>query len=210
MKKTTIIISFLLLLCSVQKALPEEVKNKEGLGFRIGYAKTTSKLDASFGPGLALTLHFIESIHRLVKLDFSLGSFYLGETSREDITEKITSATGYRTKMNVVFFTVSPFLEIDTPWRMPVYFSGGIGIYSVVLLLDSGFFNSGDYQYHPGINARAGLYYKLTPSLRLDFSLSAHRIWTSSKGDDWFFIYSEGDKNPYIYEGSVVVVLFLK
>jgi len=175
----------------------------ETVGARIGYARTTSRLDAAFGAGVDLEVHFAEMLRKPLSLAFSLGLYNLGGTSRNDITESLFQANSYDAKMNVSYLTVSPMVSFDLPGKSSVYFSGGVGLYGVMLLLDAGLFGAQNTQYHFGLVSGAGYTYELTGSLMLDLNLSFNKFWTSNDWDDWFYAYSEGDKNPFFYRVNV-------
>jgi opacity protein-like surface antigen len=209
MRIVFVIIAFIVLLANAQSALCQKPRDHEVIGVRIGYARTPSRLDDNFGSGTALALHFTEKFHPFLGVDFSFGSLNMGETWRDDITQKIF-ASQHDAFMNVIFITAAPVVEAQVGKNTSLYLSGGIGLYSITLILDSGFFSASNSKYHPGLNAGGGAYYKLTTNWKLELNLNLHKIWTSTQSDDWFYVYSEGDRNPYFYQITIGAALGIK
>jgi opacity protein-like surface antigen len=181
--------------------------DRERLGGRIGYVATTSDLDNSFGGGLDLALHFIHRFKKTFSVDFTLGAFYLGETSRDDIL--VNGATASDESMRIITFTVAPMIELPVNDRTNFYMSGGVGLYTVSLLVDSGVFQFDFTDNHVGINGGLGVLRHVTENWFLDLNIQIHKFWTSDDIDDIFFVYSDGDSNPLFYQITAGAMLRL-
>lgn len=208
MKKPILIIA-LFAAAAAGNIHPPRAAAREGLGLKTGYIQPTGRLNESFGSGFLLALHFTETLGWLFGLDFTLGSMYLGETSRRDISQNIFLSPSYDVKMNVTYLGIAPFINIEFPSGLSADFSAGAGLYGVMVLVDAGLFSAEDTQYHVGLNIGAGIYYKLASSFKIGMDLAAYQLWTSDDADDWVRIYTEGDKNPRFYQISLGALLYL-
>jgi opacity protein-like surface antigen len=181
----------------------------EKLGLRIGYVGTSSDLDDNFGGGLNLALHFTQRIRRLFYIDIMLGALYMGENSERDITLDFFGPGTDAASIRVITTTVAPLLELPMSSSTDAYVSAGIGLYTVSVLLESGFFAADVTDNHFGVNAGAGALYSLSDRWLLDFNAQIHRFWTPDDPQDMFYLYSEGDRNPLFYSVSVGVMIRL-
>jgi opacity protein-like surface antigen len=187
---------------------------KERLGLRVGYAETTSNLSKNFGSGLDLALHFIQRVKKPLEIDITLGAIYMGSTGNGDITRAIFGTDFDNVTMRIITVTVAPMLEIPVGARTNLYLSGGIGLYTVSLLLDQDFHEFDLSDNHFGVNAGAGLMRGIFTNWFLDLNFQAHYFWTTNEFDvfspDWFYLYSEGDSNPLFWAvtGGVALKLF--
>ena len=203
------IIPFLLIVSIAQNAYSEDENIRETLGIRLGYAKTTNRVDDSFGAGFIAALHFVEKLNSTIGIDFSFGSFYMGRTSRKDITFD-RFLTDDEMRMNIIFITAAPTFELKMSQDYSFYGSGGLGIYAVSLVREQGYFWGTNTQYHLGVTGGLGFYRSLTDNWNLDLNLAVHQFWTENKFDDWVAIYSEGDQDPFLYQITVGVSLDIR
>jgi hypothetical protein len=203
------IISFLLIIGTAQNCLSDEEKNRETIGVRLGYAETTNRLDDAFGAGFIAALHFTEKFNPSAGVDFSFGSFYMGRTSRRDITFD-RFRTGDEMRMNIVFMTAAPTLELKMHRDYFFYGSAGLGIYAVTLVRELGYLWGSNTQYHLGVTGGAGFYRVLTENWNLDLNLAVHQLWTDNEFDDWVAVYSEGDQDPFFYQITIGITIDIR
>ena len=183
--------------------------NKERLGLRIGYVGTSSDMHNVFGGGLDLSLHFIQRITGPLFVDVSFGALYMGGTSRDDITAARYPLTQIDDEsLRVIKVTVAPMFETAVTDRTTFYILGGVGFYSMSLLLESGFLAADDTDNHLGVNGGTGLIYRMTQNWMVEFNLQVHKLWTDDE-KGIFFDYSDGDSDPLFYNIDVGVMLRL-
>jgi hypothetical protein len=204
------IIPFLLMIAIAQSAGAEtpsaEPKNRESVGVRMGYARTTSAIDDAFGAGFAVAIHFTEKIHPPFALNFAVGSLYLGRTWRKDITLEQFQTTD-EMRMDIFFLTVEPGVELPLSDRYVLVLAGGLGLYNVSLVREAGLWWGSTTQYHVGINGSMGMYRVLTDNLNLELNLAGNYFWTQDAFDDWIAVYSHGDQDPFFYQITVGLTL---
>ena len=190
---------------------PEKQKdpNRERLGIRAGYVGTSHNLGNAFGGGLDLSLHWVQRVKYPLAFDVTLGAFYLGSTTREDITVAVFNQLFDNVSMRVIHVTVAPTLEMGLGERTHLFVQAGGGLYRVSLLVDRGFSEADFSNSHFGVLGGAGLIRQVSNSWFLDMSLQVHKFWTGRDFDDFVFRYSEGDGNPVFYNVSIGLMLRL-
>ena len=194
-----------------QQEQKEDDPNKWGerLGLRIGYVGTSSGLENSFGGGVNVALHWVQSVHGPFGLSFALGAFALGSTDREDITIDFFGTTLDDVNMRIINFSFGPSVELPINERMRFHASIRGALYTVTLFVTQGL-NQGDpSDNHLGANGTAGLVYRLSTNWFLDLDMQLHKIWTSSDPTDIIYAYSEGEQDPLFYVVNVGVMLRL-
>ena len=196
---------------SLAQTEPEKKKdpNRERLGLRAGYVGTTSGLNNSFGGGLDLSLHWVQRIKYPFSVDVTLGAFYLGSTSRDDITILTFGTLFDNVSMRVIHITAAPMMEFGLNDRTHFYAAAGGGLYTVSLLIDQALSEFDLANTHFGVVASGGVIRQLSKNWFVDLSFQLHKFWTSEDIDDMFFRYSEGDGNPVFYEFTVGALLRL-
>lgn len=204
----TVIITLLAANAIAQTDAPKD-PNRERLGIRTGYVGTSSDIDNSFGGGLNLALHYIQRIKKPFAIDFTLGAFYLGSSSRVDITRLLFGPGVDDASMRIITFTVMPMIEFPLNDRTHFFVGAGGGLYTLSVLLDSGFFQGDVTDNHVGVNGGAGLVHRITTNWFLDATVQVHKFYTGKKLDDLFFRYSEGDEDPLFFDISVGAMLRL-
>jgi hypothetical protein len=206
------VIISLLATSAIAQTPPEEPEKKEKnqrLGLRGGYVSTTSGIRNTFGDGMNLALHWMWDVNRAFSMDFTIGAFYLGSTSRSDITFQAFRQSFDDQTMRILNFTAAPTLNVPLGGKTRFMISAGAGPYTVSLLLDEAF-NEFDFtDNHLGVNAGVVLMRRVSENWFIDIGVQAHKIWTSDKQDDLFFIYSEGDQDPLFYNVSVGFMISL-
>lgn len=183
--------------------------NRERLGLRAGYVGTTSGLDNVFGGGIDLALHWAQRIKYPVSADVMLGAFYLGDTSREDITISAFGQTFDKVSMRVLHITLAPMVEFGLGTRTHLYASAGGGLYTVSLLLDRAFSEADLTDSHFGVVGSGGVIGQISKNWFVDATMTFYKFWTTDERDDLFYIYSEGDSNPLFYSITAGVMLRL-
>jgi opacity protein-like surface antigen len=187
----------------------EKQPSGERLGLRVGYVQTTSGLDNVFGGGVNLALHFVQRIKEPFSVDVSLGAFYLGSTSRNDITVGVFGTSYDNVSMRIINFTAAPMVDFKLSDRTNLYASAGVGLYTVSLLVDENIFQFDLTDNHLGVNFGGGVVRRISENWFLELNAQAHKFWTSTDDTDLFYRYSEGDKNPLFYDINVGVLLHL-
>jgi hypothetical protein len=179
----------------------DEIKdpNRERLGVRAGYVASPSGLEDSFGGGLDLSLHWAQRLRYPLSADVTMGAFYLGATTRDDITIPVFGQTFDKVSMRVIHVTVAAMLETSISDRTHVFASAGTGLYTVSLLVDQALSEYDLSNNHWGVNLGGGFIRQISGSWFLDLTGKLHKFWTSNEPDDWFFVYSEGDEDPLFY-----------
>jgi opacity protein-like surface antigen len=190
-----------------EKQKPE--RERERLGLRAGYAGTSSNLRNTFGSGVNLGLHWIQHVKYPLFINATLGAFYMGKTDREDITFNFFKQSFDSASMRLIRFTAAPYFEFPIRDRTTAYVSAGGGYYIVSLLLDDAFQEFDNTDSHFGVNFAAGLTRRITQNWFIEFHTEAHKLWTSNDPDDLFFVYSEGDQDPWFFDITVGVQLRL-
>ena len=189
----------------------EDDPNKWGerLGLRFGYVGTTSGISETFGGGLNVSLHWVQSIREPFGLNFALGAFAMGSTDREDITLSYFGLNLDDVSMRIVHFSLGPMAEIPISERLRFQTAARAGLYTVTLFVTQGL-NQGDpSDNHLGVNFTGGLVYRMSRNWFLDIDLQLHKIFTSEDADDLFYVYSEGDTNPLFYNVNIGLMLRL-
>jgi opacity protein-like surface antigen len=176
---------------------------REKLGLRLGYVEANGNIDTNFGDGSSITVHFTERIKPPLFIDISIGALYLGKANVDSIQGHTAPVYIGDANMRVLYLNVSPVLEFSVTNSWILYVEGGIGLYSINVILDRVFYGFDTSQEHFGANGTAGLYYAISDNWKLNFNFSAHYMWTSEKGTDMFYFYSEGESDPRFLEFSV-------
>jgi hypothetical protein len=142
-------------------------------------------------------------------VDVTLGAFYLGRTSRQDITLQTFQTLFDSVSMRVLQLTVAPTIELGINERTHFTVSAGGGFYNMSLLLDQGFSEFDVNDSHFGVLAGAGVIRQVGNNWFVGADLQLNKIWTSADIDDLFYIFSEGDSNPVFYNINVGLMLRL-
>lgn len=176
---------------------------REKLGFRIGYVEARGNIDTNFGDGSVLAVHFTERIIPPLFIDISLGALYLGAANVDTIWAQGYSSYIGDADMRILFISLAPALEFPITGSSIFYVTGGIGLYSISVLLDRVYFGFDTSQERFGANGSAGLYYSISDNWKVNFNFTTHLLWTSAKPTDMFYFYSEGESDPRFYEFTV-------
>jgi opacity protein-like surface antigen len=185
---------------------------KERLGLRAGFAWTGNDLEKNFGGGLNLSLHFVQRIKKPFSVDVTLGAIYLGSTD-SDITREFFGTEFDDVSMRVLIISAAPMIEFPINDRMDFFFSAGVGIYAVSLILDQSLNQFDLTNNHFGINLNAGASYRISTNWFVDAGVYVHKFWTADAFDidnpDWVYIYSEGDSDPLFWNITAGIALRL-
>jgi len=175
---------------------------KERLGLRAGVAWTRNDLEKNFGGGLNLSLHFTQRIKKPLSVDITLGAIYLGSTDSE-ITREFFGTEFDDVSMRILIISAAPMVEFPINDRMDFFFSAGVGVYGVSLILDQTLNEFDLTDNHFGINFNAGVSHRIFTNWFVDAGVYAHKFWTADSFDpdnpDWVYIYSEGDSDPLFW-----------
>lgn len=199
-------------IAQTQSPRPDDDKKdpyRERLGLRAGYVTTPSGLDDMFGAGLNLAVHYIHRFKSPFAVDVTFGTFHLGDVKDRVRAEEILGARFDDVTLRIITMTINPMLELKMSEKSYGFFSAGIGLYTVSLLLDANIREFEGTNSHFGINIGAGAIHQFSTNWFADLNVQAHRLWTSTggdvflNGDDIFFHFSNGDKNPWFYNVTV-------
>lgn len=174
---------------------------KERLGFRTGYIHTLDGLKDNFGGGGHMTLHFTERLYNPLYLDFRVAAIYLGDSKHPEIAERVTGTTGILSEMRILFFSLGPQVTFPLAEYWSGYASGGLGIYSVSILFDSGIqaFDTSDQ--HFGFNAGGGVLWRFTDTWNVDLNFTIHHFFTDKTRRDLYYVFTnEGDASPWLMQ----------
>ncbi len=217
MKSAVLLLAFIIALPAsasiAQSEFESQAENdKEKLGIRIGYSRTSNDISDNFGAGLDLCLHFTQKIREPFSLDVTLGAIYLGSTD-SDITSDFFGTEFDDVSMRILRMTVAPMVEFPMNDRTDFYFSVGVGLYSVSLLLDQAFQEFDLTDNHIGVNVNAGVVRRLSTNWYVDLNLHLQQFWTADTLDplnpDWIYLYSNGDSDPLFWGITAGVALNL-
>jgi hypothetical protein len=193
-----------------REAFSQAKPGREKLGVRIGYLYTNSDIKNEFGNGSLIALHFSERIKSPLFVDFTLGALYLGESHTDNITQSLFGPGVANANMRLLYLSVGPLLEFPILNEKTFYLFGGLGLYSVSIYLEMGFFGSEIADQHFGVNSGTGLYWPLSDNWKLDINFTAHHVWTAEETSDIFYLYSKGASDPTFYQFSVGFCVNLK
>jgi hypothetical protein len=199
------ILATLPVIANAQGSAPHSRVAREKLGLRLGYVKSGSDIEKTFGDGMVVAVHFTERVKPPLFIDITLGAFYLGDAANEDITRSLFGPGVSGTSMRIIHFLAAPTIEFPITRRLLGYVSPGIGFYNASVLLDLGLIMSDISDSYFGASGTAGIYWGLSDRWNLDFNFTAHHIWTPEKQSDIFFLYSEGDSDPAFFQFCVGV-----
>jgi opacity protein-like surface antigen len=167
---------------------------RERLGARAAFTGTTGNLNEHFGHGYDLTLYFTERLVRSFYLDIRIGATYFGDLLLPEISEDFTRTDGIMSEMRLAYLTLGPQYASDISETKTVYFSAGLGIYTVSMLFDTGVQAYDLSDQHFGLSAGMGMYWRITKNWNLDFNATLQTLWTDN--DDLYPIFTGGGKNP--------------
>ena len=211
-----LIVSTVLLVLVASNAIAQETGEsekdiyRERGGVRIGYSKATSDLDKSFGAGLNLALHFMQRIKKPFSVDVTFGAIYLGSTEKREIF----GTTYDNIAMRIITVTAAPMVEFPMNDHTNIYISGGVGLYTVSLLIDESIKEFEATDNHVGVNGGVGVFRQLSKNWFIDLNFQFHKFWTGDEHNpwktDWIYFYSGGNKDPLFWAitGGVVLRLF--
>lgn len=196
MFRFTRLVVILLLLSSAAAAgeEPPDGPPQERLGARVSFTGTTGDLNQYFGHGYDFTLYFTERLFRTLYLDIRIGATYFGDLLIPEIGEEFTNITGIASEMRFAYLTLGPQYAADLTDTQTIYFSLGLGIFSVSMLFDTGIqaFDLSDQ--HFGMNAGAGLYWRITDNWNIDVNATFQSVWAEE--DRLYAIFAGGGRNP--------------
>ncbi len=189
---------------------PREEERKESpgrLGVRIGFVATTSDLENNFGNGVDLALRWVHHLKDQFSLDIVLGTYLMGETGGD----KIIAFPPLLDEVNarVLTLTVAPMIDFAMGPRTDLYITGGVGLYTFSLLLDSGFFQNETSDNYLGVNGGVGILRRVSTNWYLDFNVQINKFWTGDDLRDLFFVSAKRDQDPVFYHVTTGFLLQL-
>jgi hypothetical protein len=183
---------------------------RERLGIRAGYVEATGKFNEHFGDGSYMTLHFSEKVVWTLYVDFRIGATYMGDLLKPEIAENLTNIEGIDSEMRILFFTVGPQYTHGMGEKTTWYGSFGLGVYSVSILHDTGI-QAFDYSdQHFGINGGLGVMWRFAATWNVEFNVTTHKFWTPAKRRDLYYIFTEEDTSPLMYQFGLGVSMDLR
>lgn len=211
-----VVVCAVLLVLAASHSIAQEAGESEGdiykerLGIRVGYSKTTSDLDKSFGGGVNLAAHFVQRIKKPFSVDVTFGAIYLGSTEQRELYGKVYDNVA----MRIITMTAALMVEFPMNDHTNFYISGGLGLYTVSLLIDESVREFEATDNHFGVNAGTGVFRRLSKNWFIDLNFQLHKFWTGDEHNplktDWVYFFSDGDKDPLFWAitGGVVLRLF--
>lgn len=187
---------------------------RERLGIRSGYIETTGKLDASFGDGSFMTLHFSERVIHSLYVDFRIGAISLGDLLKPELApvfvESLAAARNVQSEMRVLFFTIGPLGTYAIGEKTTLYGSMGLGIYSVSMLFDTGLQAGSESDQHLGVNGGFGVLWRFAATWNVEFNFTTHKFWTSRDFTDYFYRFTDGSASPILYQFGLGISMDLR
>ena len=169
---------------------------QERLGGRAAFTGTVGDLNRHFGHGYDLTFYFTERLSGTFYLDIQIGATYFGDLLIPELDDSLTRVTGIESEMRLVYLTLGPQYTAAISETHTLYFSLGLGIYTVSMLFDTGVQAFGESDQHFGVNAGAGMYWRITDNWNIDVNATLQTLWADE--DDLYPIFTGGDRNPLL------------
>jgi opacity protein-like surface antigen len=187
---------------------------QERLGARAAFAGTVGDLNQHFGHGYDLTLYFTERLIGTFYLDVRIGATYFGDLLIPEIGEtfarrqNILFTGGVTSEMRLAYLTLGPQYTSDISDTKTVYFSAGLGIYTVSMYFDTGVQAADFSDQHFGVSAGIGMFWRITDNWNLDFNATLQSLWTDQ--DDLYPIFTGGGHNPMLLVAGVGLAMNLR
>jgi hypothetical protein len=189
MRRTTLIavsIALTLMFAGPQPTYGQNLKGKEIIGVRFGGIYATDGLDADFGRGTEVELHFITGLGSWFGVGIALGSHNLGESKNPDKDLEFIGQN-LRLKLQVYSMTASFTAMKELRRKLNAVGEVGLGMYSINGIVQSGIYEGYLTDNQFGFYAGTGLMYRITRRLLLDANFKFH------------YIFSGGDRSHLIY-----------
>ncbi len=174
----------------------QDLKGRELLGVRFGGLVSTGALDAAFGGGSEIELHFIHGITNVWGVDVALSSHNFGAAKNQDKNLAYFDRTDVDLQMFALAAGVIYYKTMGQRWRPTV--EAGPGLYSANAILSSGFNEAQKTDNHFGIYAGLGLLYRLAKTVQLNANVKYHLV----------FIGADMENTLYFYTGENTVGFF--
>jgi len=181
---------------------------QERLGGRAALTGTAGDLNEYFGHGYDLTLFFTERLFSTLYLDVRIGATYLGDLLVTGLDDSLTRVPGINSEMRLAYLTLGPQYATAISETHTLYFSLGLGIYTVSLLFDTGVQAFDESDQHFGMSAGAGMYWRITDNWNIDVNATLQTLWADD--NDLYPLFTGGDKNPLLLVVGAGVAMNLR
>jgi opacity protein-like surface antigen len=169
---------------------------QERLGARAALTGTLGDLNEHFGHGYDLNLYFTEKLFGTFYLEIQIGATYFGDLLVTELDDSLTRIDGVNSEMRLAYLTLGPQYAHDISETHTLYFSLGVGIYTVSMLFDTGVQAFDESDQHFGGNVGAGMYWRITTNWNIDVNANVQTLLTDE--DDLYPFFTGGDKNPLL------------
>lgn len=196
-------------LLAAGRAESQGIKGREILGGRIGGIFSTGGLDATFGKGTEMELHFIEGLGSWYGIDFALSAHNFGKSL--DSEKDFDYINEYRTvELELYSLTVGAVAMKDLPGRFSSSIEGGFGLYTISAVIPAGFYEGRITKNRLGLYTGLFLHYRLTSGgLALEFGGKYHHVFSGDDPEQVIFAYT-GENQTDIFQITVGLTLYTK
>ncbi len=182
----------------------QDLKGRELLGVRLGGLASTGGLNAEFGGGSEIEIHFIHGITNTWGFDVSLSSHNFGDAKNQEKN----LAYFDRPEVELHMFSISAgmiyFKTVGSRWRPT--FEGGPGLYSVNAILPSGAYQAQKTDNHFGIYGGVGILYRLAKTVQLNANVKYHLVFIGTDMENTLYYYT-GESTAGFFQIAVGVMV---
>jgi len=187
-----------LLLASGTPLAAQGIRGKELFGVRLGGDYSPGSLDAVFGRGSALEIHFLYGLTSWGGIETALSSSDFGASN--DVFKNIEfTGSDREIDLQIYSFTVG-FLCLKPVYkRITPTLEAGPGLYSINAVLQQGFLQAQKSEFRVGLYGGAGVIVRLARTFSLNVNGKYHYIFSGGDREDTIHFFTEKDRTQ-IYE----------
>ena len=182
----------------------QSIKGREMLGVRVGGLATSGALEAAFGGGSEIELHFIHGITSRLGVDVSLSSHNFGPSKNREKNLEFFD----RSDVNLQIFSVTAGMILFGTVRgryLPT-FEAGPGLYSVNTILPQGFYEARKTDNHLGVYAGVGVLVRVAETVSLNANAKYHAVFVGTESGDTVHFYT-GESTARFFQIAVGVMI---
>ena len=195
-----------LLLCTPPPLHCQGIKGEEILGVRIGAVVSPGNLNAAFGRGTEIEIHFIEGIGSWFGVTFSLSSHNFGESKDKAKNLAYTGDSFLNVDLQIYSATVGFITHNSIGRRFAATAEIGGGLYTINTVIPAGFYEGNIIDNQFGFYGGLGVLYRLSTSLSLNLNGKYHYVFSGEGNKHAIYFYTGEDRTPY-YQIAVGVMI---